>query len=234
VTALGLAGCDRDVTSPGTRPGTAALAQVMSGRDNVVLQWDNAALQAIRITKHGPPIGARALAIVHTAMYDAWAAYDETAVGTRLGGSLRRPTAERTLANKAEAVSFAAYRALVDLFPSQTSAFDALMTSLGYEPTDASIDTSTPAGIGHVAAGAVIAFRHHDGANQLGDLHPGAYSDYTGYMPVNDPDHINDPNRWQPLRFSDGPGGFVTPGYIAPHWARRAIRVNVGLAAPAS
>ena len=220
VTALGLAGCDRDVTSPGTRPGTAALAQVMSGRDNVVLQWDNATLQAIRITKPGPPIGARALAIVHTAMYDAWAAYDETAVGTRLGGSLRRPTAERTLANKAEAVSFAAYRALVDLFPSQTSAFDALMTSLGYEPTDASIDTSTPAGIGHVAAGAVIAFRHHDGANQLGDLHPGAYSDYTGYVPVNDPDHINDPNRWQPLRFSDGPGGFVTPGYIAPHWGR--------------
>jgi len=66
----------------------------------------------------------------------------------------------------------------------------------------------------------VIAFRHHDGANQLGDLHPGAYSDYTGYVPVNDPDHINDPNRWQPLRFSDGHGGTVTPSFIAPHWGR--------------
>ena len=71
-----------------------------------------------------------------------------------------------------------------------------------------------------MAATAVIAFRHHDGANQLGDLHPGAYSDYTGYVPVNDPDHINDPNRWQPLRFSDGHGGTVTPGFIAPHWGR--------------
>jgi len=66
----------------------------------------------------------------------------------------------------------------------------------------------------------VIAFRHVDGANQLGDLHPGAYSDYTGYVPVNDPDHINDPNRWQPLRFSDGRGGTVTPAFIAPHWGR--------------
>jgi hypothetical protein len=66
----------------------------------------------------------------------------------------------------------------------------------------------------------VIAFRHHDGANQLGDLHAGAYSDYTGYVPVNDPDHINDPNRWQPLRFSDGHGGTVTPGFLAPHWGR--------------
>ncbi len=61
-------------------------------------------------------------------------------------------------------------------------------------------------------------FRHGDGSNQLGDLHPGAYSDYTGYQPVNTPDHINDPNRWQPLRFSDGQGGFAVPGYIGPHW----------------
>jgi hypothetical protein len=65
----------------------------------------------------GPPIVARALAIVHTAMHDAWAAYDEVAIGTRLGGSLRRPSAEHTLANRAEAVSFAAYRALVERYP---------------------------------------------------------------------------------------------------------------------
>src|SRR3989475_2805633 len=43
---------------------------------------------------------------------------------------------------------------------------------------------------------------------------------YTTLFRSNDPDHINDPNRWQPLRFSDGHGGFVTPGYIAPHWGR--------------
>src|SRR5262245_44527064 len=33
-----------------------------------------------------PTVGSRMLAIVVTAMYDAWAAYDDKAVGTRLGG----------------------------------------------------------------------------------------------------------------------------------------------------
>ncbi|MGP3956730.1 DUF6851 domain-containing protein [Nonomuraea sp. 3N208] len=52
--------------------------------------------------------------MVHTCAYDSWAAYDAVAVGTRLGGSLRRPPAERTEANKAEAVSFAACQAALD------------------------------------------------------------------------------------------------------------------------
>ena len=47
-----------------------------------------------------PTIGSRMLMIMTTAMYDAWAAYDDKAVGTRLGGSLRRPESERTTANK--------------------------------------------------------------------------------------------------------------------------------------
>jgi hypothetical protein len=177
--------------------------------DTVVVQWDNAALQAIRDTRPGPPIVARALAILHTAIFDAWSAYDPVAIGPRLGSSLRRPASEHFDANKEQAISFAAYRTLVDLFPSETPMFDNLMSSLGYDPSDTSTDTSTPAGIGNVAAAAVLAFRHHDGSNQLGDLHPGAYSDYTGYVPVNDPDHIFNPNRWQPLRASDGHGGFV-------------------------
>jgi hypothetical protein len=62
---------------------------------------------------------ARALAVVHTARYDAWAAHDATAVGTRLGGSLRRPADERTVDYKSKAISYAAYRALLDLFPTR-------------------------------------------------------------------------------------------------------------------
>src|SRR6058998_3678431 len=216
---LSATSCARDAVSPRPDRGSAAAPQdVAATTDNVAIRWDNAALQAIRVTRLGPPIVARALAVAHTAMYDAWAAYDDQAVGTRLGGSLRRPPVERTLASKNEAVSFAAYRALVDLFPTQTPLFNDLMASLGYDPENRSTDVVTAAGVGNMVAAAVIAFRHHDGANQLGDLHPGAYSDYTGYQPVNDPDHINDPNRWQPIRFSDGMGGFVTPGYIGPHW----------------
>src|SRR3989449_504990 len=121
---LGATICARDAASPYPDLSGAAAPQVIAATtDNVVLQWDNAALQAIRVTKPGPPIVARALAIVHTAMYDAWAAYDDQAVGTRFGGALRRPGLERTLVSKNAAVSFAAYRALVDLFPTQTPAF---------------------------------------------------------------------------------------------------------------
>ena len=38
---------------------------------NVVLQWSNMCLQAIRDTRPGPPMVARAIAIVHTCIYDA-------------------------------------------------------------------------------------------------------------------------------------------------------------------
>lgn len=191
-----------------------------SDQPNAVVQWSNATLQAIRDTKPGPPVVARMLAVVHTAIYDAWAAYHPRAVGTRLGGTLRRPAEEQTLANKQQAISYAAYRALVDLFPSQIPKFDAALASLGYDPADGSTDSTIPTGIGNIAARALLDFRHHDGSNQLGDLHPGPYSDYTGYQPVNTPDRIVDPNLWQSLRVPDGRGGFVVQQYIAPFWGK--------------
>jgi hypothetical protein len=185
---------------------------------SVVLQWDAAELEAVRRTHPGPPMVARMLAVAHTAMYDAWAAYDGKAVGTRLGATLRRPANERTIANKERAVSFAAYRALVDLFPTEQSLFDGVMQELGYDPSMTSTDVTTAEGIGNVAAEAVLAFRHQDGSNQLGDLAPGSYSDYTGYQPVNSPSLINDPNRWQPLLVPDGQGGVTAQRFIAPQW----------------
>ena len=225
--AAALAACaDPAVAPPPPLPTRAASAGALPG-DNVVLRWDAVALEAIRATRPGPPMTARALAVLHTAMYDAWAAYDAAAVGTRLGGALRRPEGERTAANKATAVSYAAYRALVDLYPSRRTALDALMTELGHDPAVTSTDPATAAGVGNAAAAAVLAFRHRDGANQLGDeplpgggTATGAYADYTGYAPVNTPDVVTDPNRWQPLRLPNGSGGFATQRFVAPHWQR--------------
>src|SRR3989440_9247983 len=120
--------------------------------DNVVVRWNAAALQGVRDSRLGPPMVARALAIVHTCIFDAWAAYDKRAVGTRFGAGLRRPPRERTLANINAAISFAAYRAAVDLFPGdRVSVFDPLMRRLGYEPANRTTDVSTPAGVGDVA-----------------------------------------------------------------------------------
>ncbi len=202
--------------------------------DNVVLQWNAAVLQGVRGSRLGPPMVARALAIVHTCMYDAWAAYDSVAVGTRFGGGLRRPPGERTLRNQVEAISHAAYRAAVDLFPGgRLAVFDPLMARLGYEPGDESTDVDSPATVANVACGAVLSFRHRDGANQLGDEPGGTpglpYSDYTGYRPANepmdlggpfDPSTLHDPRRWQPLRYRSVQGDLVTPAFIGPHWGR--------------
>ena len=103
-----------------------------SAADNVVLKWNDQALAAIRTLFPPPPVSARALAIVNTSMYDAWTAYDATAVPTRRTGWTRRPVDERTLERKSMAVSYAAHRALSNLFPSLEATFTTFRTNLGY------------------------------------------------------------------------------------------------------
>ncbi|HEY7606506.1 MAG TPA: vanadium-dependent haloperoxidase, partial [Actinomycetes bacterium] len=65
-------------------------------------------------------------------------------------------------------------------------------------------------------AAAVLAFRANDGSNQAN-----GYADTCQpacYVPVNTPDQVNDPFRWQPLRHPDGNGGTVVQKYLTPHW----------------
>src|SRR5829696_1016920 len=183
--------------------------------DNLVLQWDEVTLQAIRDTRPPPPAAARALAIVHTAIYDAWAAYDSVAVDTRqrlrATPALRQPTAKRTQANKEKAISYAAYATLLDLFPTQQAAFDQQMTTtLGYTTTGS--DTSTAAMVGASAAQAVLGYRHADGSNQAGNYVDSCVP--ACYEPVNTPDTLNDPDRWQPLRLPNG----TVQRFLTPHW----------------
>jgi hypothetical protein len=179
--------------------------------DNAILVWNEELLSIIRLHpgQTGPTVVSRALGVLHTATFDAWAAYDAVAKGTRLGGSLRRPAAERTLANKEKAISFAAYRVLTDLFPNPPHAnmgtvdLRGQMTSRGYNPDDTTTDTTKPEGIGNVVAKAVLDYRHRDGSNQLGDepggTPGGRYSDYTGYTPKNQWNSVPFVWNWQPL-----------------------------------
>lgn len=191
-------------------------------RDNMILFWDNVALDAIRATPPGPPMVARILAMVHTAQYEAWSQYDDTAVGTLLGDRYRRPAGERTVENKSIAASYAAYRVLVDLFPRRVRTFDSKMKDvLKYDPAITTTDPTTPEGIGNLAGAAVLFHRRDDGSNQAG-----GYADTTGYEPVNTPDTVFDLNYWQPLRTNNGNqqgvclsgGPLITQTYIGPHW----------------
>ena len=205
----------------------SAQASTQSYKPSAAYDWLDVSLEATarEVDRHGarPTIISRTLAVAITAMYDAWAAYDEKAVGTRLGGTLRRPPAERTQANKEKAIAYATYRALVDVYPEDKAWIDEQMRQHGFDPNDNSTDLATPQGIGNKAAKAVCDYRHHDGANQFGDevgSNGVPYSDYTFYAPVNTPEKLVDPNRWQPIPFVNPKGGFVTPGFLTPHWYR--------------
>jgi hypothetical protein len=190
---------------------------------NAVLRWNQALLEAVQATKMAPPITARALAIAHTAMYDAWTRYTDRAEPTQ-PGSRRRPRVERTPANKSEAISYAAHATLVDLFPAQRASFDGLMASLGYEPVNAPVHSLSPDAVGNRAARRVLDARRDDGSNQAN-----GYADTTGYRPANeevDPSRPFartadfNPDRWQPLRLPSPASteGYVAQRFLAPHW----------------
>jgi hypothetical protein len=169
------------------------IAEPSAANDNAVIQWNNAALQAVRDTRMGPPFAARALAIVHTCMYDAWAMYDDRAIATRLSPAYRRHHQERTDVKKAEAVSYAAYRADRDLFPlDDSSVFRPPMSQLGF---DADFVSTKPRYAGRnrkcrLRCRPVL--ETPDRANELGDLSASAVpcSDYTGYAAVNPPSTV--------------------------------------------
>lgn len=168
-----------------------------------------------------PTIISRSVYITIASMFQAWAAYDDTAVGTEFGNEFRRPQRERTFENKGKAIAHAAYRAMLNVFPEDSVALRKAMTDRGLDPDATSTDPSTPVGVGNSAAKAVVDSRRRDGANQYGD-EPNSngepYSDYTGYTSVNTPDQISDPDRWQPIpgRKPDGTPTFQT--YLTPHW----------------
>jgi membrane-associated phospholipid phosphatase len=172
--------------------------------------WNKYTVDAVINASGGataPPVGARYFAVVSTCVYDAWAAYDATAVGTQLGGTLRQPWWKRTNANKTKAVNYAAHRALVDLFPAQKNSFDAKLSAMGGDPSNNEVNTTTPAGIAHKACDAVLDYRHTDGANQLGDPaysdpDPDSYDYSNGYMDFDnfDKSTIVDPGKWAPIR----------------------------------
>jgi len=104
-----------------------------------VLAWNALAL---RMLGAAPP--ARALALVHTCMYNAWAAYDDNARQTVHGVAVRLPHAARDAASKAAAMGHAAHAVLAGL--------DA---GLGAD-AGASAGPFTPEGIGRTQAAAML------------------------------------------------------------------------------
>ena len=178
----GSGGTTAPVSSVGSAPDCLTPTRT-SPPQTIVGDWNCAALEEVRASKalrNGPPIVARALAIVHTCMYDAWAQYDTTAVGTVLRLHPRPSVGSDPDTTKAKAISFAAYRCLRNLYPdglatdppgsSSRVRLDAALVDHGYDLLETSAtDPATPAGVGNIAAQAVIDARANDGSNQYGN-----------------------------------------------------------------
>ena len=217
-------GCETNNTSTSSPRIQKAEVEPL-GKDNIAYKWGEMALVATANDterfKPRPTITSRYLGLIFVSVFDAWSRYDEKATPVYLSGVDRQPLEGQTLKNKEIAISYAAYRSMLEYYYSDSTLFSAFMVELGLDPTDHSLDPTTPIGIGNLAAKAVIEARKNDGSNQYAEEEGSngeAYFNYVGYEPVNSADNNVDPNRWQPKYFSDGKGGSFAPGCLTPFW----------------
>ena len=154
---------------------------------SIARNWNERALEGIRMDTPHPPGQARNLFTFSVCMYDAWAAYDTNAVGFVYRG---KHTAEDVAAARREAISYAVYRMMLERHAysrtatNQAQANPRFMTALGYDPDNVTRDPSTPAGIGNRIYDAVSAYFLEDGSRQTAGVPfptanpPVAYPDY--------------------------------------------------------
>ncbi|MCP5419423.1 MAG: vanadium-dependent haloperoxidase [Gammaproteobacteria bacterium] len=211
----------------------------------VVLQWNELALASVRnevIIR--PTVVARQLFLLHAAMYDAWSAFDPRAKPYALDPGIKMPEASTDEAAKTAAVSQAAYHILHKTYPrfDATGAYQQEMARLGLLVVNKG-DPKTPAGIGYLAAQAVMEARADDGSNAANNYEEITSAIYPRpYAPVNSddprsnhaPGHAGfDPNHWQPLRVpyagnprgqgrflvdDDNPNSYNVQVFMTPHW----------------
>ena len=209
--------------------GASLLTGQARAEDSVARIWNEHCLAAIRRDFPAPTVHARNLFHSSAAMYDAWAAYDDTAVGVFHNESA---TAEDIEAARHEAISYAAYWVLWSRYSraigeeETIAALRAQMEEFGYPVTSASTSGDTPQIVGNRCAAAIIQGQRNDGSNELQD-----YRGLDGYLPINAPLILQnsgtgllvDPNRWQPLAFDvaftqNGQIASKVQIFIGSHW----------------
>lgn len=132
----------------------------IDARADVVTDWNNAALNAIRDNKTPPPRSSRILAILHASIYDA------------VNGISRRhefyfvPSDISASASKEAAASAAAHSVLSTLFPTNVAIFDALHNATLAGVRDGPRKTRGIAW-GESVAGRILDWRARDGSDAI-------------------------------------------------------------------
>jgi hypothetical protein len=140
--------------------GIINFASSIPARADVVTDWNNAALDAIRAGSTAPPIASRNLAILHISIYDAVNGIARTNEPYLVQSSAA------TSASREAAASAAAHQALVNLFPAGAASFDALHAAILGTIPDGPQKT---AGIvwGEFVANQILASRANDGSDAI-------------------------------------------------------------------
>ncbi len=164
-----------------------SVARTAIDAGDVVTDWNAATLRAIQASKTAPPIAAYNLALVHGAIFDAvnnierqFQPYQVTATAP-----------EHT--SKVAAAAAAAHDILVKLYPTQTSIFDAQLTSSLARVADGQSETDGVI-FGKSIAEKFLTWRENDGSKNVVTYTPGL-----------------DPAEWQPTA-----PGFASP--LLPQW----------------
>ena len=171
---------------------------------SIARRWNEQMLGAIRRDTPRPTVHARNLFHASLAMWDAWAAYDETASGYIVK---EHHAASDVAAARNEAISYAAYRVLQERYapavggPISQACFDAFMARLGYPVDDNDVSGDGPRAVGNRIGAAIIARFASDGANEAKNYAPlEPYNSGTPNLVVDVPGtRATDPTHWQKL-----------------------------------
>src|SRR5690242_6537332 len=90
------------------------------GKNNLAYKWGEISMSCTADDtekfKPRPTVTSRYLGLIWTAVFDAWSRYDEKAIPVYLKNVPRRPAVEHSLRNKETAISYAAYRTMMEYF----------------------------------------------------------------------------------------------------------------------
>jgi hypothetical protein len=212
---------------------------------SVARQWNEVLLHAIRNDYARPTVHARNLFHISSAMFDAWSVYrpqvkpflwgNNVAGFNCLAQAVDLPI--DIIPFQEQAISFASYKMIKHRFRLSPGAnniiatADALMTRLGFDVDDTSVDyaNGSAAALGNAIAQCYINFGLQDGANEQQFYSNRHYQSVNPALALGTGQSGNptivDLNRWQPLSiqgYIDQAGNPVDdmPEFLSPEWGQ--------------
>lgn len=131
---------------------------VSADATNVVIDWNQTLLNAMRVERTSGGMATRNMAMVHTAIYDAVNAIAKTFSPYRVD------TEAPAFASPEAAAAAAAHRVLVNAYPQQKASLDAALASSLAQVPDGKSESDGVA-LGQFVADRIIEWRSTDGSN---------------------------------------------------------------------